>query len=103
MPPAPAPGERATGTVSNACDVSQLAETLRNRNTLYDDQVFSSRLPPDLARNRLTRALDALRATRRPFIDLTESNPTRAGFDYPAELVAPLGHCRGLTYAPQPL
>ena len=34
-------------------------------------------------------------ARGRPIIDLTESNPTRAGFDYPADLLAPLGDARG--------
>jgi aspartate/methionine/tyrosine aminotransferase len=36
-------------------------------------------------------------------IDLTESNPTRAGFEYPPDLLAPLGEARGLRYAPSPL
>ncbi|MGB7218731.1 MAG: pyridoxal phosphate-dependent aminotransferase [Vicinamibacterales bacterium] len=73
--------------------------------------MFSSRTPSNLTANRLTEALRAMRAGPstalaaggRPFIDLTESNPTRAGFDYPSDLLAPLGHSRGLTYAPSPL
>jgi alanine-synthesizing transaminase len=65
--------------------------------------VFSSRLPSDLARNRLTHAVDSLRAGGQPFIDLTESNPTRVGFEYPADLLAPLANSCGLTYAPEPL
>src|SRR5262249_10447683 len=32
-----------------------------------------------------------------------ESNPTRAGFDYPADLLEPLGRGRGLAYKPAPL
>ena len=64
--------------------------------------MFSSRVPADLAPNRLTRALERRRAEGLPCIDLTESNPTRAGFDYPADLLVPLGNRRGLTYAPQP-
>ena len=40
------------------------------------------------------------RAEGRPFIDLTLSNPTRAGFDYPADLLTPLGDARGLVYEP---
>lgn len=64
--------------------------------------MFSSRTPSDLNVNRLTLALDARKAEGRPFVDLTESNPTRAGFDYPEDLLAPLGHARGLTYAPSP-
>src|SRR5207245_2597755 len=35
-------------------------------------------------------------------IDLAESNPTRVGFAYPADLLAPLADPRGLTYAPHP-
>jgi len=64
---------------------------------------FSSRLPADLAANRLSAALEAARGDGRGVIDLTESNPTRAGFDYPADLLAPLGDARGLRYAPSPL
>src|SRR3954468_24852305 len=64
---------------------------------------FSSRLPADLTTNRLTTALAAARAAGRPIVDLTESNPTRAGFDYPAELLAPLSTSRGLVYAPEAL
>jgi alanine-synthesizing transaminase len=62
--------------------------------------VFSSRLPDDVTANRLT---EALRARRAPFIDLTLSNPTRAGLDYPDDLLTPLANRRGLTYAPSPL
>ena len=63
---------------------------------------FSSRVQADLAPNRLTHALERRRAEGRPYVDLTESNPTRAGFDYPADLLVPLGNRRGLTYSPQP-
>src|SRR5262249_26143988 len=33
---------------------------------------------------------------------LTLSNPTRAGFDYPGDLLEPLANSRGLTYEPRP-
>jgi alanine-synthesizing transaminase len=65
--------------------------------------VFSSRSPGDLSPNRLTAILQQLRLDGRRLIDLTQSNPTRAGFDYPADLLAPLAHPRGLTYRPQAL
>jgi aspartate/methionine/tyrosine aminotransferase len=65
--------------------------------------VFSSRVPSNFATNRLTDAVRACRAEGRAFIDLTESNPTRAGFDYPPDFLAPLGDARGLSYAPSPL
>jgi alanine-synthesizing transaminase len=63
---------------------------------------FSSRTPTDLAPNRLARTLERVRAEGSPIIDLTGSNPTRAGFDYPDDLLAPLADPRGLSYAPLP-
>jgi len=65
--------------------------------------VFSSRVQRSLAANRLAVAIARARGGGRALIDLTESNPTRAGFDYPADLLAPLADCRGLSYAPEPL
>jgi len=65
--------------------------------------VFSSRIPADLAPNRVTEALRARRASGEMLIDLTESNPTRAGFAYPPDLLEPLGRARGLAYKPAPL
>jgi alanine-synthesizing transaminase len=65
--------------------------------------VFSSRLPADLTPNRLTAVLERRRQAHQRVIDLTLSNPTRAGIDYPADLLAPLAHARGLVYRPQPL
>ena len=63
---------------------------------------FSSRLPADFSVNRLARALQNARAEGREPIDLTLSNPTRAGFEIPSDLLAPLAHPRGLMYEPQP-
>jgi len=65
--------------------------------------VFSSRVPANLAPNRVTEALRARRSHDDPLIDLTESNPTRAGFVYPPDLLEPLGRARGLDYRPAPL
>jgi alanine-synthesizing transaminase len=65
--------------------------------------MFSSRVPPDLAPNRLARAVAHRRAEGLSLVDLTESNPTRAGFRYPPDLLAPLADPRGLVYDPQPL
>jgi alanine-synthesizing transaminase len=64
--------------------------------------MFSSRTPADLSTNRLSELLSAARAEGRPIVDLTESNPTRAGFAYPTDLLRPLGDAEGLTYAPSP-
>ncbi len=65
--------------------------------------MFSDRVPPQLRANRLSSALESLRLEGRPVLDLTESNPTRAGIPYAEDLLRPLGHARALTYAPQPL
>jgi len=65
--------------------------------------VFSQRLPPDLDPNRLTRVVAALRADGVPLIDLTASNPTTCGFDYPLGLLEGLADRRALRYEPQPL
>ena len=64
--------------------------------------MFSSRLQTDLAPNRLARAVARARTDGRPLIDLTESNPTRAGFEYPDDLLGPLADPKGLCYAPDP-
>ena len=64
--------------------------------------MFSNRTPDDLRPNRLAQALTAARAEGRTILDLTESNPTRAGFAYPSDLLRPLADSRGLTYAPSP-
>lgn len=62
----------------------------------------SSRLPADLAPNRLTEAVARRRAGGGDLIDLTESNPTRAALPYPADLLGPLASDAALAYAPQP-
>jgi aspartate/methionine/tyrosine aminotransferase len=64
--------------------------------------VRSSRLPADLAPNRLAAAVARQRAAGRAIADLTESNPTRAGLPYPPDLLAPLGDNAGLRYEPRP-
>ena len=64
--------------------------------------MFSSRTPEDLTPNRLAEALKAARSHGRTILDLTESNPTRAGFEYPSDLLRLLADCRGLRYAPAP-
>ena len=66
------------------------------------DRVFSSRLPPSLAPNRIALAVDAARA-RSPLADLTESNPTVVGLRLPAEaILAALAAPAALTYEPTP-
>jgi aspartate/methionine/tyrosine aminotransferase len=65
--------------------------------------VFSTRIPIDLTPNRLSEALQQVTRDSGSLIDLTLSNPTHAGFDYPPGLLASLAHPRALTYRPQPL
>jgi len=68
--------------------------------------MFSSRFHWDPSPNRLTRLLaDKHRAGIAgidPILDLTESNPTHAGFAYPEEIVQALADPRALRYDPQP-
>lgn len=64
--------------------------------------MFSRRVPASLEPNTLARALAAHRASGVPLLDLTRSNPTRSGFHYPPDLLAPLADARGLIYAPTP-
>jgi aspartate/methionine/tyrosine aminotransferase len=65
--------------------------------------VFSSRLTFDAPPNRLSAALDALRAAGTPFDDLTESNPTKVGIPYSPRLLDALSSPASLRYDPQPL
>jgi alanine-synthesizing transaminase len=64
--------------------------------------MFSSRLRQAAGRNRLAVALDRHRAAGLPLIDLTLSNPTRAGIAYASGLLAPLAADRALCYQPEP-
>ena len=66
-------------------------------------QMFSRRLPPDAVPNALSRRVDQLRATGAEFVDLTESNPTRAGFVYPPDLLKGFSSAQALHYDPHPV
>jgi alanine-synthesizing transaminase len=64
---------------------------------------FSRRTAWDRRPNRISERLEALRRAGAPLIDLTESNPTRAGLVYPeAEILAALGAPANLRYEPDP-
>ena len=65
--------------------------------------MFSSRVPADLGPNTVAAAVERMRLSGRGFDDLTISNPTAAGIDYPPELLAGLSDERALKYDPQPL
>ena len=61
----------------------------------------SRRLPDSLTPNALTLEMDRCREEGRTFLDLTVSNPTRCGFQYPeAELRDALGGPGVLNYQP---
>jgi alanine-synthesizing transaminase len=65
--------------------------------------MFSSRLHWDLRPNHISQALERVRATGTTILDLTESNPTRAGLRYPErEIIRSLGDPRSLVYEPTP-
>ena len=57
---------------------------------------------PGLAANRLSVARNALQNQGISLVDVTGSNPTRAGLRYPADLLASLAGPAGLDYAPDP-
>ena len=64
--------------------------------------MFSSRFHWDFRPNRLTEALQARRRAGARILDLTESNPTRAGFAYPPEILRTFEDPRMLLYEPAP-
>jgi alanine-synthesizing transaminase len=64
---------------------------------------FSSRLHWDLRPNRLAQALDAKHRAGAKVLDVTESNPTRAGLAYPSdEILGAFADARSLVYEPKP-
>ena len=65
--------------------------------------MFSSRLPATLATNAISRAVAALRAARVPLLDLTETNPTNVGLNYPPRALEPLADPAARRYEPEPL
>ena len=62
--------------------------------------MFSRRLHWDLTPNALSQRVAARRAAGLPILDLTNSNPTRAGFDFAPDLLAALTDPKALTYEP---
>jgi len=59
-------------------------------------------VPADLAPNRVTLALARLTAAGADIIDLTQSNPTEAGIEYPPGLLQPLAGPASMRYEPRP-
>jgi aspartate/methionine/tyrosine aminotransferase len=64
---------------------------------------LSRRASWDLAANRIAGRLEALRDAGAPLLDLTESNPTRCGLAWPADVLgAALAHPDVASYDPAP-
>jgi alanine-synthesizing transaminase len=59
---------------------------------------FSNRTPDDLSHNAIARAVETSPC---PVLDLTQSNPTLCGFEYPSNLFQGLSHTEALVYDPQ--
>jgi alanine-synthesizing transaminase len=65
--------------------------------------MFSSRLNWGIPANPLSRLLAQKRTSGAAILDLTESNPTSAGFTYPVDRILPaLADPRSLCYEPAP-
>jgi aspartate/methionine/tyrosine aminotransferase len=65
--------------------------------------VFSSRLKWDLRPNPLSLLIEEKRRAGANILDLTESNPTHAGFQYDPSILNALADPRALSYDPSPL
>jgi alanine-synthesizing transaminase len=63
---------------------------------------FSRRTNWNTEESELARAYRLRRAAGLPIADLTASNPTRCGFNYPPALLEALTDARALDYDPQP-
>ena len=67
-----------------------------------DGMRFSQRTGWNTEESELARAHRRRREAGLPIADLTASNPTRCGFDYPEGLLGALADPRALDYDPQP-
>lgn len=65
-------------------------------------RMFSSRLSWDVSPNPLARLVAEKRASGAHVLDLTESNPTRVGISYPANILDALRSKDALRYEPSP-
>jgi alanine-synthesizing transaminase len=67
-----------------------------------NSQMFSQRTNWKLTPNKYTRALEEVRASGKPLIDLTVSNPTECGFAYdPAAILRSFQNENSLAYEPE--
>jgi alanine-synthesizing transaminase len=65
--------------------------------------MFSSRISGALETNRLTQQIRRARASGRELIDLTVTNPTVVGIEYPASMLGALADPAAGRYDPHPL
>jgi len=65
--------------------------------------MFSARTGWTRAPNRVSTVVEARRRSGAPLLDLTETNPTRAGLRAPADILAALADPAALAYDPEPL
>jgi hypothetical protein len=65
--------------------------------------MFSARTGWTRAPNRLSAIVEARRRSGAPLLDLTETNPTRAGLRAPADVLFALADPAALAYEPEPL
>jgi len=64
--------------------------------------MFTARTNWNLQTNRFAQALENHRRAGKALLDLTASNPTTCGFDYPAdEILSALADSRALQYSPE--
>jgi hypothetical protein len=63
---------------------------------------FSRRLRGEMGPNALTELMRAKRTAGVPVLDLTESNPTHAGIEYPAGFLSSLADPAATHYEPEP-
>jgi aspartate/methionine/tyrosine aminotransferase len=63
---------------------------------------FSRRVPGELRPNAISLLLEEKRRSGAHILDLTESNPTRAGIRYPAAFLEALADERAVRYEPEP-
>jgi len=65
--------------------------------------MFSRRTAWDRSHNRLAESVERKRHAGEPILDLTETNPTQVGLNYPgSELLPPLSDPGALVYHPDP-
>ncbi len=66
-----------------AADGAALAARDQHEVCALRPYTFSRRVPSDVSANRLTERLESLRARGVELLDLTQSNPSRVGLDFP--------------------